>query len=199
MRYRILLLSIVVACGGKPSTAPSPISNREVRLLDADDVALRPVVFAAAKHIFDPNASQVLAFGGVYVNKRELPSLSSDVRSFITRNGGFRPASRPGECDAPTTDRPAAPKPPTTTGSTGGAPNPTSQPTRTTSNALCNRGAEIVYSFTAVRIASDTAYLEMAINSIATTTKCLSLKVDKEAGGWIPGETKASKIGQCGK
>jgi hypothetical protein len=82
---------------------------------------------------------------------------------------------------------------------TGGAPNPTSQPTRTTGAAICNRSADVTYSFTAVRIASDTAYLEMDVFAVATNTKCLSLTVDKEAGGWKAGAMKPSKVGQCGK
>jgi hypothetical protein len=189
---------MIAACGGQPATTPSPASYREVRLLDASDVALPPVLFAAAKHIFDPNASQVLRFGGAYVNKRLVPSLTNDINSYITRIGGFRPASRPGDCDATPVDGQKAPKAPATT-VTGGAPNPTAQPTRTTGAAICNRGADLTYSFTAVRIASDTAYLEMQVNGVTSSTKCLSLTVDKEAGGWAPRETKPGKVGQCGK
>jgi hypothetical protein len=192
--------SLVIAASLLPMVATSVAAqNREVRLLDANDVALPSVLFAAAKHVFDPNASQILGFGDVYVNKRRVPSLSADVRNYITRIGGFRQTSRPGDCE-PSVDRPTAPRAPTSPGVTGGAPNPPSQPKRTTAEGVCNRGADITYTFAGVRIASDTAYVEMELAGVAkTSTKCLALTVDKEAGGWTPGGTKNSKVGQCGK
>jgi hypothetical protein len=194
-RMKAIVIAAILLMGSTSLTA----QTREVRLLDANDVALPSVLFAAAKHVFDPNASQILGFGDVYVNKRRVPSLSSDVRNYITRIGGFRQTSRPADCE-PSVGRPAAPRAPTTTGSTGGAPNPTSQPTRTTGGATCNRGADITYTFTGVRIASDTAYLEMEVAGVArASTKCLALTVDKEAGGWTPRDTKNSKVNQCGK
>lgn len=198
MKKQLLLLALAAACGGSQNTTSAPVPERAVRLLAADDVALPPVLFAGAKHIFDPNASQVLGFGGVYVNKRAEPSLTADLRNYITRIGGFRQTSKPAGCES-TVERPAAPRAPAPPTATGGAPNPPSQPKRTTSSALCNRGADIVYTFTGVRIASDTAYLEMETAGVSTSTKCLALIVDKDAGGWTPGATKTSKVGQCGK
>lgn len=178
-------------------------SEREVRLLEADDIALRPVVFAAAKHIFDPKASQPLSFGGVYVKKVLVPSLTGDVSNYIYRNGGFQQQlrSRPADCDAPAVEAQRPPRgTPTTGGTTGGAPNPPAQPKRTIGAAICNGGTgfAIGYTFTAVRIASDTAYLELDVTGTAKSTKCLSLTVDQVAGGWLPGEMKNTKIGRCG-
>lgn len=193
---------VLAACGGKPSTTPSPAADREVRFLEATDVALPGILFAAAKHVFDPNASQPIFFGGVYVNKRFEPSLTSDVGNFINRNGGFQSVSKPGDCNVESVDRPTAPRAPTTPGATGGAPNPRSQPKRATSTSLCEAGNAFSYgvSFTSFRVAADTAYVEEQISGASkASTKCLALTVDKEAGGWKPLETTPSKVGQCGK
>ena len=198
---KTLLAAIVfalVACGGQSGVTTTPVPGREVRMLDANDVALRPVVFAAAKHLFDPNAAQTIGFGGVFVNKKVEESLSSDVYNYIARNGGFKATSRPVDCEGAAAPRATAPRAPTTT-ATGGAPNPSSQPTRTTGSSICNRGADAIYSFNAFRIAYDTAYVEVQVSGVAKSgAKCLSLIVDKEGGGWRPGELKSSKIGKCG-
>jgi hypothetical protein len=204
MRYRILLLALAAACGGKPSTTPSPASDRQVRLLEADDVALPEVLFSAAKHLFNPDSSTVksIGFGGVYVKKRQVPALSNDIGNYVRRIGGAQPTSRPGECETEAVGRSTPPRAPTVPASqTGGAPNPPSQPKRTTSNGQCNRGNLFsqAINFTGVRIASDTAYVELEVIGVATSTKCLILTVDKEAGGWLPGDTKPSKIAQCVK
>jgi hypothetical protein len=84
MRSRILLLAIVASCGGKPSATPSPAANREVRLLEADDPALSPVMFAAAKYVFNPQSSgHAEGFAGVYVNKRFVPSLTKEIARYV--------------------------------------------------------------------------------------------------------------------
>jgi hypothetical protein len=204
---RILAISLLViaGCGGKAGTTTSPSPERDVRLLDASDVALRPVVFAAATHIFDRTAPPSFGFGGVYVNKRLETSLTADVRNYITRNGGFRETSRPADCDRDMDVDPPTRSRPGTSGTTGGAPNPPAQPKRTTASQACNRGVAAL-NFTSVRIASDTAYVEMQAAGTGGTTWCLPLTVDKEAGGWAPADRsvrfsqmKPSKIGQCGK
>src|SRR5690348_2900986 len=67
--FIIGLVLTFVACHGGPSTTPAPAANREVRLLEADDPALSPVLLAAAKHIFDPSRGDG-SFGGVFVNNQ---------------------------------------------------------------------------------------------------------------------------------
>jgi hypothetical protein len=206
MRFPILLLALAAACGGKPVASATPAADREVRLLDANDVALSPVLFAAAKYIFNPDSSRSPGgFGGVYVNKRHLPALSKEIASYVGRNGWAQPKSRPGDCEADLGPRATAPGKPTVPASqTGGAPNPASQPQRTTASELCNPGGSGGnLNFTSVRIASDTAYVEIQFG--AGATRCLPLTVDQVAGGWVPAlsltfaQMKTSKIGQCGK
>jgi hypothetical protein len=160
MRYRILLLAILAACGGRPSTTtPSPASDREVRLLDETDPALSPVMFAAAKYVFNPDSSRHDGvFGGVYVNKRMVPSLTKEIARYVNWSRLDSPA--PGE--------------------PGGI------------------------RFTSVRIASDTAYVEIQLGA-AVRTWCVPFVVDQIGGGWVPldrsrhfSRTKPSKTGHCG-
>jgi hypothetical protein len=160
MGYRTLLLAVLAACGGRPSTtAPSPASGREVRLLDATDPALSPVMFAAAKYVFNPDSSRHDgAFGGVYVNKRMVPSLTKEIARYVNWS------------------RPDPPAP----GEPGGI------------------------RFTSVRIASDTAYVEIQLGN-AVRTWCVPFVVDQTDGGWVPLDRsqgffrmKPSKTGQCG-
>jgi hypothetical protein len=158
--YRILLFAILAACGGTPSTqTPSPASDREVRLLDADDPALSPVMFAAAKYVFNPDSGRHDApFGGVYVNKRMVPSLTREIARYVNWSRLDPPA--PGE--------------------PGGI------------------------RFTSVRIASDTAYVEIQLGN-AVRTWCVPFVVDQTDGGWVPldrsqhfSRTRPGKTGQCG-
>ena len=158
MRYRILLLALVASCGGKSSTTPLPAANREVRLLEADDPALSPVMFATAKYVFNPNSSGAAeGFAGVYVNKRQVPSLTKEIAKYVNRSRSDPPA--PGESGI---------------------------------------------RFTSVRIASDTAYVEIQF-SAGGPTWCVPFVVDQTEGGWAPLDPsrnftrkKRSKAGQCG-
>ena len=97
MGYRILPLAILVACGGRGSTPiPSPASDREVRLLEADDPALSPLMFATAKYVFNPDSGRHDApFGGVYVNKRMVPALTKEIARYV--NWSRLDAPAPGE------------------------------------------------------------------------------------------------------
>lgn len=200
-------LVVVAACGGRVGTTSSAAPERDVRLLDANDVALPPVLFAAAKYLFDPTATQAtpMGFGNVYVNKRLVPSLSADISSYVTRIGGSRQTSRPADCDQGMAVDPPGRSRPGTSGTTGGDPNPPAQPKRTTGQQACSRNISTL-NFTSVRIASDTAYVEMQAAGTGGATWCLPMTVDKAAGGWTPGDPsiafsqmKTSKIGQCGK
>lgn len=158
MRHAVLLLAMVAACGSRPSTTPSPASDREVRLLEADDPALSPVLFAAAKYVFNPNPSgHVGEFGGVYVNKRLVQSLTKEIAGYV--NGSRVDSPAPGA---------------------GGI------------------------RFTSVRIASDTAYVEIQFGS-GGPTWCSPFVVDRMESGWGPldrsqpfNQKKPSKTGQCG-
>ena len=87
---------MVASCAGKPSTIPSPTANREVRLLEADDPALSPVMFAAAKYVFAPESSgRAEGFAGVYANKRFVPSLTKEIARYVNSSRSATPA--PGE------------------------------------------------------------------------------------------------------
>ena len=154
----------IVACGGKAAPAPTPAPDREVRLLEADDVALRPVLFAVARHLFDPDARRGEgayegAFGGVYVNKRQVPSLTKEIARYVNW-------------------------------SSLNTPTPSS-------NGI---------KFTSVRIAFDTAYVEVQFAGGGKgRTWCLPYVVDQAAGGWLPVDPsrqflqkKPSTPGQCG-
>jgi hypothetical protein len=200
-------LLVIGACSGKPSTTPSPSAGREIRLLDAKDPALPSVLFAAAKYVFNPDSGKARgeSFGGVYINKRYVPSLSNDIASYLGRTGWSRPKSKPADCDAESVARATPPRVPAGTAQTGPpveAPNPTSQPSRTTAREACQDGGGISFDFTSVRIASDTAYVEIQ----GAGTRCLRLAVDQVAGGWVPADRsltfvqmKTSKIGRCGR
>jgi len=210
MKTRALLLLVIAACGGKsPSTTPAPSPNavREVRLLEADDPALSPVLFAAAKFIFNPDSTRASAsgFGGVYINKRYVAPLSREILSYLSPAGAAAPPSRPADCDAEPVVSVPLPRPTIPASQTGGDPNPPAQPKRTTAPELCNRGGGGFLNFTSVRIASDTAYVEIRYGGVGAT-KCLPLSVDAVAGGWVPvdrsrrlDQMKTSKLGRCGK
>jgi hypothetical protein len=204
-------LFLVIAACGKPNTTPSPAVDREVSLLEANDPALREVLFAAAKFVFnvDSNGGHGGGFGSVYVNKRPVPSLTKDIDSYINRAGLSQSPAQRSDCEAEPVTRPAPPRAPTVPASqTGGDPNPPSQPTRTTAPELCKGRSYGVINFTSVRIASDTAYVEIQFGggAVGGITRCLPLVVDQVAGGWIPADVsvpfsrmKSSKTGQCGK
>jgi hypothetical protein len=51
-------------------------------LLEADDPALSPVMFAAATYVF-PASGHEGAFAGVYVNKRFVPALTKEIARHI--------------------------------------------------------------------------------------------------------------------
>lgn len=158
MRYWILPFAIVVACGGKPGSTPSPAPDREVRLLDANDPALSPVLFAAAKYVFHPDLSRRDGgFAGVYVNKRMVESLTKEIAWYV--NGSRLAPPAPGDAGI---------------------------------------------RFTSVRIASDTAYVEIQFGP-GGPTWCEPFVVDQTEGGWGPvdrlrafNQKKRSKAGQCG-
>jgi hypothetical protein len=158
MRHSILLFLVVAACGGKPNATPSPVSDRGVRLLDANDPALSPVLFAAAKYVFNPDASaRDGGFAGVYVNRRMVPSLTKEIARYV--NGSRPTPPMDGE---------------------GGI------------------------RFTSVRVASDTAYVEIQFGP-GGPTWCVPFGVDQVDGGWAPldrsqpfNQKKPSKAGQCG-
>ena len=159
MIRRVVALAMLAACGGRPTPTPSPASGREVRLLEADDPQLSPVLFAVAKHFFDPDWSRGdVGFSGVYVDNRLVPSLTKEIAKYIN----------PSRLDPPTPGSGVA--------------------------------------FTSVRIAADTAYVEIRIGGRAGTPWCVSFVVDQMASGWLPVDAPRpfnrkppSKAGQCGK
>ncbi len=153
-----LVVAATMACGGRPVTKPSPDPSREVRLLEADDPALSPVLFAAAGHIFDPKRGDG-SFGGVFVNNQLVRPLTLEIIKYVNWSHVTVPD-------------------PDTKG----------------------------VSFTSVRIAADTAYVETRIGGRAGVPWCLPFVVDQAAGGWRPADgtrpfnqTKPSKAGQCGR
>lgn len=158
MRYRILLFAILAACGGRPSTNPSPAAGREVRLLEAGDSLLSPVLFAAAKYVFNPEFSRRDAgFAGVYVNRRMEPVLTREIARYVNWSRLDTPA--PGDAGI---------------------------------------------RFTSVRVASDTAYVEIQFGP-AGLTWCTPFVAGPVEGGWAPVDPsrnftrdKPSKTGRCG-
>ena len=172
-------------------------AGRQVRELRADDPNLKPVLFAAVDHIFNEKDGPIIGFNGVFINRRQEPSLTAEVRQRLNAKGLARRETPPG-CEAlPSRVGPAPPMgvskdgtpvPPAATGTT-----------KPLSSAICNRGFESSYAFTVFRVAGDSAYVEMEVSGVArSSTKCLSLVVAPE-GGWTAVAMKNSKVRQCGK
>ena len=192
---RIKSLVVAAACG-MIAASSGAAQSREVRVLGADDPNLLPVLRAGARGLFNATTFNV-GFNGVYINKEKHAQLTTEIMT-IARAGGTRQGNAPSSCTevvGPIQMNPPAPPTDPATGRSG-APPPA--PVRYTDPSCTNSrpsSGTTYYSFHTVRIASDSAYLEVRANNV---THCMVLTV-ADSSGWRARTFKRGKAGQCGK
>jgi hypothetical protein len=187
MRYRVLLLVGLAACG-RHSAGVTPNPEREVRVLEKGDVALRRISFAAADYLKDITSGTDVGFSGVY-HKRELDvELTREIVVSHAFNDG-----RSGGC-VPTVGATVAP-PRAPSDPARGASAPAPARTTTTDNRACRTSGR-VYAFHKFRVAADTAYVETS--GMPQGLACLTLTVKPE-GGWKVVQAKPTRAEACGK
>jgi hypothetical protein len=188
MRYQVILLAALTACAGK-SAEVDATPQREVRVLEKGDPALRRISFAAADYLKDVTAGTDVGFSGVY-HKRELDvELTREIvvsHAFVDGKSGSGCAATVGAI----VSSPRAPTDPAR-----GAPAPPAR-TATTDNRACANANRRTYGFHKFRVAADTAYIETS--GLPQGLACLKLAVKAE-GGWKVVDVKPTRAEACGK
>ena len=189
MRYRVLLLATLAACGGK-SAEVTPEPERDVRVLEKGDPQLRRISFAAADYLKDMTAGTDVGFTGVF-HKREL---DVELTREIVVSHAFSSVNSGAPCTATVgaqTKAPVAPSDPAR-----GVPAPPSRTTANLDNRACSNSGRRTYGFHKFRIAADTAYVETS--GMPQGLACLTLAVKPE-GGWKVVTAKPTRPEACGK